>query len=107
MNNKKLTIQQATGIKHRLTQAINSGHSSPNFIDKEFSFKPQSTLFPKLILITLLFALIFPLAAIALNINALHIIIMLLITTGIGFFSERWLFFAQAHHVVNLYNQHK
>lgn len=104
LKKNKSSLQTATGIKHRLTHAVNNGHSSPNFIDKEFSFTKSKNFISRLIFLTIIFAFIFPLATINLTFTNILSLILIMIVTSYGLFIERWLFFAQAYHVVNLYN---
>lgn len=100
------TIKTATGFTRGNVKLLDTGHTHGTFLTEEFGFQIART--HALALKTLVFIVGFILPAIAIifapqeNIKwAINAAIFLAI---LGMIAERWLFFAEARHVVNLYH---
>jgi DMSO reductase anchor subunit len=104
------TAEAATGLGHLGTvRPLDQPHTQPNFVMREMGYQVARRHAEKLrwLAMILLFAL--PIVAsllLLLNLSPpLQIAIALLsvVSAGIGVLTERWLFFAEAEHVVVLY----
>ncbi len=100
------TINTATGFTRGAVRLFESGQSSGNFLNKEFGFQPSASLVGKLRLAVYGLGFVIPIVLVALLIGneggfAFAFIAVLSAFAGIGI--ERWLFFAEARHVVNLF----
>ena len=101
------TINTATGFTRATVRLLDVGHGAGTFLTEEFGYRlarEKSTL-----LRWLVFALGFALPAllvVAGLTRALHwsVAFPALLSSVAGIFIERWLFFAEARHVVNLYH---
>jgi DMSO reductase anchor subunit len=100
------TIKTATGFTRAAVRLLDQGHTAGTFLTDEFGYEAgagRTTLFK-----TLVFALGFLLPIVLLaaamqgaGINAGRLAV---ISAFAGIALERWLFFAEARHVVNLYH---
>lgn len=98
------TIETATGLgdlgKVRL---LEKPHSGSNYLLQEMVYVVGRKHAAKLRVIALLFAAILPAALILLT-DVNHVIAGVIVLSHlIGLFAQRWLFFAEAEHVVGLY----
>lgn len=104
------TIGTATGLGALgKISVLENPHSSKNYLQREMGFKIARKHSRKLRKITIFFLFILPILLIAISIGVQRIAYILIITTAIsgsiGIVIERWLFFAEAKHVVaNYYN---
>ncbi len=104
------TAETATGLGHiGKVRMFESPHSADNYLLKEMGFAIGRTHAEKLRKITLIFGFIVPFAFCMLSgafpgsfVGGLYGVLALL-SVGLGMVTERWLFFAQAKHVVTLY----
>ncbi len=100
----------ATGLgKLGKISVLENPHSSQNYLQREMGFKIARKHSRKLRKITILFLFVLPILLITISMGVQHIAHILLITTAlsgsVGIIIERWLFFAEAKHVVaNYYN---
>lgn len=101
------TINTATGFTRAKVRLLDTGHTAGTFLTDEFGYQANAGLIA--ILKTSVFALgfIIPLLAMITVANGvggafLAVVAALFALMGIG--AERWLFFAEARHVVNLYH---
>lgn len=96
------TIQTATGFTQASVRLLDQGHTSNGFLNNEFGYKvaAQKLLNLRYAAIGLAFALPFLLVASAGSSLALLAAVSVLA----GLLVERWLFFAEARHVVNLFH---
>lgn len=100
------TIQTATGITRAQVRLLDAGHSHDTFLTKEFGHRLRRL--PSSVLRTLVFVLAFALPAV-LIVTAMHgpsaiagVVAVACALAGASL--ERWLFFVEAQHVVNLYH---
>lgn len=106
---RDLTIGDATGLGTLGTvQQFESPHTQSNFVQREMGFKVARNHAQKLRRLCLLVGFLGALAAcgLALILSGLGVMIVLSLATLAAAFAvvvERWLFFAEAEHVVNLF----
>lgn len=99
----ELSIKTATGLSARRVRLLHTGESAKNFSMKEFGFDISAKKVFLLRLLSVLLIIIVPglcLLAYPLSFNSL---LLATICNFLGTVVERWLFFAEAKHVVNLY----
>lgn len=101
------TINTATGFNRSTVRLLDVGHTAGTFLTDEFSYQAagQTLKLFRILVFVLGFALplLFVLSQAAGEANgAAMIVAAVLAFVGIGL--ERWLFFAEARHVVNLYH---
>lgn len=98
------TLNTAVGVTRARVRLFESGESSGNFLTREFGFRPTPELIRRLRLAVYGLTFVIPLVLLllpgppGLSLAGVATAAML-IGTGI----ERWLFFAEARHVVNLF----
>jgi DMSO reductase anchor subunit len=98
-----LSIKTATGLSARTVRLLHTGESSKNFSMREFGFDVSPAKVLILRYSSLIFMVIIPAYSLwsqELNFNAL---LAATLACFLGTILERWLFFAEAKHVVNLY----
>ncbi len=106
---KSWTIEQATGLKASTTVSqLDAPHTMDNFVLREMGYKVARKHGRKLKSYAVILAFLAPMALLALDIaanNQFSIFLSLLsvLSVTIGVVIERWLFFAQAQHVVTLF----
>jgi len=102
------TASSATGLKGRVT-LLEGPHDQKNYLMKEMGFAIARKHSKKLRSLTLAFLFLIPLVTIFYSAYApgpdfaFGLLTVAVIFTGIGILLERWLFFAEAKHVVSLY----
>lgn len=100
------TIQTATGFTRAQVKLLDAGHTHGTFLTQEFGFQlaRRHALALKIFVFTAGFGLpMFGLAGLLGEVN--QTMAALVGTSAIlGLLAERWLFFAEARHVVNLYH---
>ncbi len=102
-----LSISTATGFKNATVRLLDVGHSAGTFLTDEFGFTVSRGVLMILRLLTLTLAFVVPAVAVWLVIDGSGLAIvfpMALVAAYVGLLMERWLFFAEARHVVNLYH---
>ncbi|HET8791098.1 MAG TPA: DmsC/YnfH family molybdoenzyme membrane anchor subunit [Modicisalibacter sp.] len=99
------TINTAVGMTRGRMRLLESGQSSDSFLNKEFGYQASAKRIGQLRLVVYLFGFIAPFVLIMQLIRTeaalLAPLAVLLLLTGL--LAERWLFFAEARHVVNLF----
>jgi DMSO reductase anchor subunit len=100
------TINTALGFTRATVKLLDVGHSSATFLTEEFGY--QVARFKILMLRALVFLLAFIVPLLLLvgvlgEVGLVHLILATVLAYA-GVFIERWLFFAEARHVVNLYH---
>jgi DMSO reductase anchor subunit len=100
------TINTALGFTRATVRLLDVGHSSDTFHNKEFGFQVDKVklIWLRVISIVLLFVLPLLLIGGVLGSVGTSTLLVAVISAYIGVFVERWLFFAEARHVVNLYH---
>jgi DMSO reductase anchor subunit len=102
------TLNTATGLKGGTVRSIEWPHTQENYVLKEMGFRVARKHAQKLRLAVHVLAFALPLAAIAVALTtggavAMTASIVAVILQTAGMLVERWLFFAEARHVVGLY----
>ena len=99
------TIQTATGFSQHKVGLLDAGHSAPSFLNKEFMFEVENA---KLIRTRwLMFMAAFIAPALLLTGQGVIALIAAWVIMMAGLLVERWLFFAEARHVVRLLHGHQ
>ncbi len=100
------TINTATGFTRAQVKLLDAGHTHGTFLTQEFGYlAPRFTLaLLKILSMTLAFALPVFLLWLALNEASMVLAVASLVSVFTGLVAERWLFFAEARHVVNLFH---
>jgi len=100
------TINTALGFTRATVRLLDVGHSSDTFHTKEFGFQVDRVkiIWLRYISVALAFAVPLLLVTGALGSVGFATLALAAISAYLGIFVERWLFFAEARHVVNLYH---
>jgi len=98
------TIKTATGFTRGTVRLLDTGHTHGTFLTQEFGFQVARKF--SLMLKAFVFAAGFVIPALLLTLgeNASAAIYAAVMTALLGMVAERWLFFAEARHVINLYH---
>lgn len=100
------TIRTATGFNRFSVRILDQGHTFGTFLTEEFGHRLPPAKAKSIKILMYLIAIILPLALLAIalwgQVATLAVLAALLVLTGFGV--ERWLFFIEAQHVVNLYH---
>jgi len=103
------TINTATGFTRARVRLLDPGHTHGTFLTHEFGYQPSAALVKVLKVAVFALAYVLPLlllwAASAAPSSGAMILATVSALAGAGV--ERWLFFAEARHVVNLYHGHQ
>jgi len=101
------TMQTATGFTRAKVRLLDTGHTAGTFLTEEFGYQADESLVRSLKFLVLICGFGLPI----LFVNALMagnagvgVVILSIGSTLAGMAFERWLFFAEARHVVNLYH---
>ena len=100
------TIQTATGFSQANVRLLDAGHSAPTFLNREFGYQVAADQLLRLRIAMTLVAFILPLGLVywvfggAARVEVLALAWLIMMA---GLLLERWLFFAEARHVVRLY----
>ena len=98
------TLTSATGLgSFGDVRTLMPPHTSENYLQQEMGFKVARRHASKLRFISLLLGAMVPLFLIATDPASVVLVGIALLSHMIGIFTERWLFFAEAKHVVSLY----
>lgn len=99
------SINTAVGMTRGQVRLLEAGQSARSFLDKEFGFEASSRTLGRLRLVVYAVAFTLPIVIIALLLRSqtAPLAVLALVATLVGLFVERWLFFAEARHVVNLF----
>jgi len=101
------TINTATGLTRAKVKLLDTGHTHGTFLTQEFGFQiaRQKAGLLKIVVFVLGFALPGLMLVWVFNQQGGHVAAIIAAMAGIaGAAVERWLFFAEARHVVNLYH---
>ncbi|MFK7855845.1 MAG: dimethyl sulfoxide reductase anchor subunit family protein [Granulosicoccus sp.] len=100
------TINTALGFTRATVRLLDVGHSSDTFHNKEFGFQMDRVkiIWLRVISLTLAFAVPLLLVAGIFGSVGFSTLVLAAVSAYLGIFVERWLFFAEARHVVNLYH---
>lgn len=100
------SIQTATGFTRAQVRLLDAGHTYGTFLTQEFGFQLARKYALALKILVFIIGFILPLALLimtsgkpSLALSAVTVALAL-----VGLVAERWLFFAEARHVVNLYH---
>jgi len=100
------TIRTATGFNRSTVRLLDQGHTFGTFLTQEFGHTIPTAKANTIKLLMYIFAFVVPIWAIALalslGLGSLAWLAVVSVFFGIGV--ERWLFFVEAQHVVNLYH---
>jgi DMSO reductase anchor subunit len=101
------TVEAATGLGHLgKVRPLEPAHTQPNYIMREMGYRVARKHADKLRAIVLLAAFAVPIAASLLSLVAgagIGAAALAVLSMALGLVVERWLFFAEAEHVVMLY----
>jgi DMSO reductase anchor subunit len=99
------TIQTATGFTQAGVRLLDAGHSAPTFLNREFGYQVAADQLLRLRIVMTLVAFIVPLGAIYWFTQGARVELLSVawLVMMVGLLLERWLFFAEARHVVRLY----
>jgi len=95
------TIKTATGFTQASVRLLDQGHSSNGFLNNEFGYTVAANKLLRLRIVAVITAFLVPLLLLTFAHAAVFIIASLLCLSGL--LAERWLFFAEARHVVRLF----
>jgi DMSO reductase anchor subunit len=100
------TIGSATGFSQAQVRLLDAGHNTDTFLTKEFVFDAGAMKLLRLRWLMIILTFVVPLALViaAYMIDLVSAFYMAMISLYVGLFIERWLFFAEARHVVRLYH---
>lgn len=96
------TINTATGFTQASVRLLDQGHTSNGFLNNEFGYTVEANKLVRLRLLMLVLAFAVPFLLL-LSANSSLLIVAALLTIA-GLLVERWLFFAEARHVVRLFH---
>lgn len=104
---KGSSINTATGFTRAVVRILDPGHTAGTFLTHEFGYEPSAG--NALLLRSFMFLLAFIVPGILLivilnNPQMINLSYVALVIAYVGVLVERWLFFAEARHVVNLYH---
>ena len=105
---RTLTPGHATGLgKLGEVRPLLEAHTEANYVMREMGYQVARKHVLKLRRIVLVLAFLLPagllLLTLALPVLAMPLTLLAVVSTGLGLLVERWLFFAEAQHVVTLY----
>jgi DMSO reductase anchor subunit len=99
------TIQTATGFTQASVRLLDAGHSAPTFLNREFGYQITADKLLRLRIVMTLVAFILPLGVMYWFMQGASVAMLSVAWCMMmaGLLVERWLFFAEARHVVRLY----
>ncbi len=101
--NSETNMASATGLGDQgSVRAFEPPHTGTNYLLREFVHIVGRKHAAKLRIIALILMILTPVLILSIDVNIILILIAILVHTA-GLFVSRWLFFAQAEHVVGLY----
>lgn len=101
------TLNTATSFTRSMVRLLDVGHTAGTFLTDEFGYQVARVRLIILRWLVLLFAFVVPALVLWIGINFMTLsaaVIVAVVSGFIGVLIERWLFFAEARHVVNLYH---
>jgi len=96
------TINTATGFTQASVRLLDQGHTSNGFLNNEFGYTVEANKIICLRVLMLVLAFLVPFLLLLSGSSTLIVIAALLTVSGL--LVERWLFFAEARHVVRLFH---
>jgi len=101
-----VTISNATGFSQAQVRLLDAGHNAETFLTNEFVYNTGADVLVHCRRLMLLFTFILP---VCISLAAMYLAPTMLVYLAvpslfIGLLLERWLFFAEARHVVRLYH---
>ncbi len=99
------TIQTATGFSQHKVGLLDAGHSAPSFLNKEFMFQVEQSKLVRMRWLMFMAAFIAP--GLLLTGDGVFGLLAAWLIMMAGLLVERWLFFAEARHVVRLLHGHQ
>ena len=93
------TINSATGFTQAKVRLLDSGHTAGTFLTDEFGYQVAANKLMRLRTVMVLLTFMLPYVLVASD-----LILYATVSCLIGLLLERWLFFAEARHVVRLYH---
>ena len=103
----RLGVRQATGIGTTRPRLLDMGHSADNFLTREFVYQADEGRIWRMRRLTGGLAFVFPafvVLAVAAFSRGYGVLWLAVFSLFLGLLAERWLFFAEARHVVRLYH---
>jgi len=100
------TINTATGFSQAEVRLLDAGHNADTFLTKEFGFDPSAMKLLRLRRIMCLLTFVLPalIVSVAFYLSLNLVTYLAAVSIFAGLLLERWLFFAEARHVVRLYH---
>lgn len=101
------TINTATGFTRAQVRLLDTGHTAGTFLTDEFAYFAPAKLLLGLRVTVFVAGFLIPLffvGLIALGIQSSWLALVAVLATFTGVGAERWLFFAEARHVIRLYH---
>lgn len=96
------TIQTATGFTQASVRLLDQGHTSNGFLNNEFGYTVEANKLLRLRMLMVVMAFVVPFLLLLTASSAMVVLAALLAVAGL--LVERWLFFAEARHVVRLFH---
>lgn len=97
------SISIATGFRMATVRLLDVGHTAGTFLTDEFGYEVSRSLLVSLRVLVLVAGFVIPAIIVARNAQPLGLAFAFLLALA-GALVERWLFFAEAQHVVRLYH---
>lgn len=98
------TIKTATGFTRGTVRLLDTGHTHGTFLTQEFGFQVARQFSLALKVFVFVAGFVMPALILALGGGVTVAIYAAVMTALLGMVAERWLFFAEARHVINLYH---
>jgi len=101
------TINTATSFTNSMVRLLDVGHTAGTFLTDEFGYQVAHTRLIALRWVVAIFAFALPAIMVWMSLSTLSVTTaysVALLSAFAGVVIERWLFFAEARHVVNLYH---
>lgn len=96
------TIQTATGFTQASVRLLDQGHTSNGFLNNEFGYTVEANKLLRLRMLMVVMAFVVPFLLLLTASSVMVVLAALLAVAGL--LVERWLFFAEARHVVRLFH---
>ena len=106
-NCRSIRITSATGLSSARVKLLELGHTAPNFLTREFVYECPAGKLRRLRVFALAAGFLLPLALLCASVYLDEGTVLLVLASAsmlAGLLAERWLFFAEARHVVRLYH---
>jgi len=101
------TLNTATSFTRSMVRLLDVGHTAGTFLTDEFGYQVARARLIALRWLVLLFAFVVPVLILWIGVSVMSFATAIIVSVAsafIGVLIERWLFFAEARHVVNLYH---